>query len=164
MKQRLKGAELLLSIQARSYEEKKELDKLFTGFDGVKINTIKIPNSEIEVERQPADITQYDISMSDTESLTRIKQAVEAEMFSRFGIYDGTSKTHMTDSNNRNLSMSDSIVLDFELQARQDFADKVNTMFGTNITVDINEQLKEQQDGNIQTNPTNVTTTVPQQD
>lgn len=132
------ASQLIATIYASSKEEKQEIEKLFKGFNGVKVIEYKDMLSE-----DNSKIIQFDITprLAELESL---KHELEKDAFLRLGIRYGTDKTHITDMNLKDSEEPLDLLNTYELKIREDFCERYNKFWASKgITRNLKVKLHE---------------------
>lgn len=134
LNQHITASELIATIYAASSAEKKEIEKLFKDFHGVKIveHSTKLLDGG-----KKADIVQFEIQPR-LQELEQLKRDIETDLFLRIGIDNGTDKTHITDTNLKDSEQAIDLINSYELKLREDFCKRYNEWRkGSNLSVKI---------------------------
>jgi len=125
--QHIAASELIATIYASSDAEKREIEKTFCGFDGVKVVKVK---ADPMSDAKQSDFVQFDITprMGELETL---KHDIEKDLFLRLGVNYGTDKTHITTLNIKDSEEPLALINAYELKLREDFCKRYNAWKGT---------------------------------
>lgn len=121
--QHVTASELIAKISTSSSEEKKELEKLFKGYEGIKI--IQRKSSIKDNITGGVEFTQFEITPRLAE-LEQLKRDLENDCFLRCGIDNGLDKTHITNANLKDSEQAVDLINSYELKLREDFAKRYN--------------------------------------
>lgn len=122
LNQHITASELIATIYAASANEKKELENLFNGFNGVKV--VKHDTTMLDGGKK-ADIVQFEIEPR-LQELEQLKHEIEKDLFLRLGIDYGTDKTHITNANLKDSEQPIDLINAYELKLREDFCKRYN--------------------------------------
>lgn len=145
--QHIVASELIATIYASSEQERADIEKVFKGFDGIRV--VKHAASVLE-NGKSADIVQFEITPRLAE-LEQLKHDIERDLFLRLGIDAGQDKTHITNVNLKDSEQPIDLINAYELKLREDFCRRYNKWKGGgNLSVrihNINPTNSIQNDG-----------------
>lgn len=121
--QHVTASELIAKISTSSSEEKKELEKLFKGYTGIKI--VQRKGSITDSITGGVEFTQFEITPRLAE-LEQLKRDLENDCFLRCGVDNGLDKTHITNANLKDSEQAVDLINSYELKIREDFAERYN--------------------------------------
>lgn len=121
--QHVTASELIAKISTSSSEEKKELEKLFKGYTGIKI--VQRKGSITDTITGGVEFTQFEITPRLAE-LEQLKRDLENDCFLRCGVDNGLDKTHITNANLKDSEQAVDLINSYELKIREDFAERYN--------------------------------------
>lgn len=122
LNQHITASELVATIYASSDAEKKEIEKTFERFDGVKV--VKLKADPLSESKQ-SDFVQFNITPR-MDELETLKHDLEKDLFLRLGINYGTDKTHVTTLNIKDSEEPLALINAYELKLREDFCKRYN--------------------------------------
>lgn len=143
LRQHIKATVLTAHITANTLAEKTELEKVFAGFDGVKITVIKgnQASERLDIADKKLDITQFEIKAQFAE-LEQVKHEIEKDLFLRLGIEQPDNKTHVTVEDVSNSEIIVDLINTYELKLRKDFCKRYNERFNRNLTVKLHGSIE----------------------
>lgn len=121
--QHVTASELIAKISTSSSEEKRELENLFKGYEGIKITQRK--GSIRDNITGGVEFTEFEITPRLAE-LEQLKRDLENDCFLRCGVDNGLDKTHITNANLKDSEQAVDLINSYELKLREDFAERYN--------------------------------------
>lgn len=119
--QHVKASELVANFYVNSDAEAKSLEKLYGGFNGIKI----LKRKKMLEDLNPVELVQFQITPR-TEELHKLKVDIQNDCFLRLGIYTGTDKTHITDHNVEDCEQVEDLLNAYDKKLHDDFCMRYN--------------------------------------